>query len=203
MEEKNTKIRIMQVATNLFAKYGYSETSTRDICKVANINVSLISYYFGSKENLYDEIIRTEIKTQNEFILSSFDYNINLSKLSVREKINILSSLLQRSVDYIFTKVKSESVILFLREQQSLCKKYQNEIRDVMQMIVASIMQQEVTSKEVVYAVLFLTSQILFPFLLSNSTLSKFNQDTFNAEDILIIKKQVEQHVNYFFAKYL
>jgi AcrR family transcriptional regulator len=34
----------------LIAKKGYEGTSVRDICSKANINVAMISYYFGSKE---------------------------------------------------------------------------------------------------------------------------------------------------------
>ena len=49
---------IMMVAEKLFAASGYNGTSVRDIAAKAKVNVSMISYYFGSKENLMEELFR-------------------------------------------------------------------------------------------------------------------------------------------------
>lgn len=49
----NAKEHIMYVAENLFFKKGFHLTTTRDIASEANINVSMINYYFHSKEELY------------------------------------------------------------------------------------------------------------------------------------------------------
>ena len=46
---KDTKERILKVATELFAKKGYAGTSIRDIAKCANVNLSMISYYLTIK----------------------------------------------------------------------------------------------------------------------------------------------------------
>lgn len=43
-------------AEKLFAEKGFEGTSTRDISKLANVNISMISYYFGSKEKLFEKI---------------------------------------------------------------------------------------------------------------------------------------------------
>ncbi len=42
---------ILFAAEKLFAEKGFEGTSTREIAKAANVNISMISYYFGSKEN--------------------------------------------------------------------------------------------------------------------------------------------------------
>lgn len=47
-----SKDKLIQAATELFSNVGYDATSARDIAKRANMNVSLISYYFGGKEGL-------------------------------------------------------------------------------------------------------------------------------------------------------
>lgn len=65
------QIAILQVAEKLFAENGFDGTSVRDISKVANINVAMISYYFGSKEKLLEGIIvyrGTNLKLQMENI---------------------------------------------------------------------------------------------------------------------------------------
>lgn len=51
------QIHLIETAEKLFATYGYTESSIRDIAKVARLNSSMISYYFGSKKNLMQAII--------------------------------------------------------------------------------------------------------------------------------------------------
>ena len=51
------QIQILQVAETLFAEKGFDGTSIRDIAKEANINIAMVSYYFGSKEQLLEAII--------------------------------------------------------------------------------------------------------------------------------------------------
>ncbi|WP_027380601.1 TetR/AcrR family transcriptional regulator [Chryseobacterium daeguense] len=48
---------ILFAAERLFAEKGFEGTSTREIAKAANVNISMISYYFGSKEKLYEKLV--------------------------------------------------------------------------------------------------------------------------------------------------
>ena len=58
MTEFNEKqIEILQVAEKLFSEEGFAGTSIRDISKEANINIAMISYYFGSKEKLLESLV--------------------------------------------------------------------------------------------------------------------------------------------------
>ncbi|GIP35233.1 TetR/AcrR family transcriptional regulator [Paenibacillus sp. J2TS4] len=52
-----SKKRILEAAKVCFANNGYSGTSVRQICEAADANLALVSYYFGSKENLYYTVI--------------------------------------------------------------------------------------------------------------------------------------------------
>ena len=50
-EEKNSdsepaRVRILQVAADLFADDGYKATSVRKICEAARVNVSMVNYFF-------------------------------------------------------------------------------------------------------------------------------------------------------------
>jgi len=53
MKNKNTKAKILNASIKLFAQYGYDGVGIRRIAKEAGVNSSMISYYFGNKENLY------------------------------------------------------------------------------------------------------------------------------------------------------
>ncbi len=57
MEPQSDKqIHIIEVAQKLFATNGFAGTSVRDIAKEADVNIAMISYYFGSKEKLLEAI---------------------------------------------------------------------------------------------------------------------------------------------------
>ncbi len=51
--EMDAKMRILLAAKQLFAEQGFDGTSVRQICEKAGANSSLISYYFGGKENVF------------------------------------------------------------------------------------------------------------------------------------------------------
>ena len=72
MELNEKQIEILSVAEKLFAEKGFDGTSVRDISKIADINVAMISYYFGSKEKLLESLILfrvqdLKIKIENLF----------------------------------------------------------------------------------------------------------------------------------------
>lgn len=51
---------IMNVATPLFAQKGFAAVSVKELAEAANVNIALISYYFGGKENLYAAILTAQ-----------------------------------------------------------------------------------------------------------------------------------------------
>ena len=55
MSEK--KDIILDVAENLFAKHGFEGTTTRAISDQAEVNIAMLSYYFGSKEKLLEAVM--------------------------------------------------------------------------------------------------------------------------------------------------
>jgi AcrR family transcriptional regulator len=53
-ESLHTRDRILWSATEIFAKNGFRNTTVRDICTDAEVNVAAVNYHFGSKEKLYE-----------------------------------------------------------------------------------------------------------------------------------------------------
>lgn len=54
----SVRARLLQAAQDGFLSDDYHQVSTRQIAERAGANVSMIRYYFGSKEGLYEEMIR-------------------------------------------------------------------------------------------------------------------------------------------------
>ena len=59
MKEKQQEI--LNVAEKLFETKGFDGTSVRDIAKEANVNIAMISYYFGSKEKMLETLFETRL----------------------------------------------------------------------------------------------------------------------------------------------
>ncbi|MEO6348401.1 MAG: TetR family transcriptional regulator, partial [Aquaticitalea sp.] len=56
MSLNDKQIQILEVAEKLFAEHGFDGTSVRQIAHEADINIAMISYYFGSKEKLLEAL---------------------------------------------------------------------------------------------------------------------------------------------------
>ena len=54
----STKDRILGAAEELFAQFGFSGTSLRQVTSLADVNIAAVNYHFGSKENLVNEVFR-------------------------------------------------------------------------------------------------------------------------------------------------
>src|SRR5689334_737046 len=48
-----TREQILESARKLFAERGFDKTTIQDIVSEARVNLSLVSYYFGGKDQLY------------------------------------------------------------------------------------------------------------------------------------------------------
>ncbi len=85
LNEQNTRGRIFNVAARLFAEKGFNGVTMREISQEAEISKPTIYYYFGSKEGIYTELLKTELKQTQQEIESVYK-----RKLPARQKLLIL-----------------------------------------------------------------------------------------------------------------
>ena len=89
MTDFNDKqIEILQVAERLFAEVGFDGASIRTIAREANVNIAMISYYFGSKEKLLEALIVYRISSMKIHL-----ENIYREDLTPLEKVDRLIDL--------------------------------------------------------------------------------------------------------------
>jgi AcrR family transcriptional regulator len=60
-ESTSVPERLLLAAKQFFLSDEYHEVSTRRIAEAAQVNPAMIRYYFGSKEGLYEEMIRAAL----------------------------------------------------------------------------------------------------------------------------------------------
>ena len=62
IKELDTEGKIKEAARIVFTQKGYAAARTRDIAEEAGINLSLLNYYFRSKEKLFNIIMTEKIQ---------------------------------------------------------------------------------------------------------------------------------------------
>ena len=127
IDKKDAKTNILDTSIMLFSTRGYNETPIREISKVAGVNVSMISYYFGGKDGILRNIVKNVTvgfnSLLNEFELTDISATMIALKHFLeylednRLQIKILFSEMGKEYDYIIP-VKTKIVEL----QGELCK---------------------------------------------------------------------------------
>jgi AcrR family transcriptional regulator len=58
--------RLLHVAVEVFAEFGFRDATVREICTRANMNVASVNYYFRSKEALYTQALTFAFQEVNQ-----------------------------------------------------------------------------------------------------------------------------------------
>ena len=184
---ENSKQKILKVATHLFAQKGFDAVSVREVCKQADVNVCMISYYFGGKQELYRAIIDELIAKQTEYAKKSFDLTLNLRKLTKQEQINLLGQVLDKFIDFFYADISKDLILLLLKEQQNPRFVWKSPVFDYFKRLVAAVFDMEENSREAVYQMLFIIVQINCLLL---------GQEKIEQEDIDMIKSNIKIYIN-------
>ena len=194
-KDENSKARILEAATQLFAQKGFDGTSIREICKKANVNLCMISYYWGGKQELYNGIIDNLIEKQIEYSANFLDLNRNPKSMSVDECADLLMAISEKFVDFFYTNISSDLIVILLKEQQKPDFIVKSPVLDYMRAVIARVLNKEADDRLVIFKTLFMLSQVNSPRILPAFSLRLLGQDDFCEEDIKIIKENVKLYI--------
>ena len=99
MAENDCKARLIAIATPLFAEKGFNGVSVRELARCAEVNISMISYYFSGKEGLYAAVLNeqfailkrvSEIKSLDIDPLKKFEFYVRSTVARYRENPYLL-----------------------------------------------------------------------------------------------------------------
>ncbi len=193
----NSKERILSAAVKLFAEKGYEGTSIREICKLANANICLISYYWGGKRELYQGIMEDLIERQSEYAKTFIDFNIEPKTLQKSVQIDLLMKIVDKFIAFFYSKNISKDLLIFLlKEQQNSSFMAQSPVFNYLRKVVACIFEKGENDKEIIFKTLFIISQLNSPRILPAFSLRLLGQDDFFEEDIKIIKANIKLYIN-------
>ncbi len=120
MELNEKQIAILKIAEEVISEKGFEAASIREISKRANINLAMISYYFGSKEKLVEALFinrSSEFKIKAETIvqdntLSQLDKMLTLTNNYFEKVFNNFSfhKIMLKEMAYINSSIAYEQI---------------------------------------------------------------------------------------------
>src|SRR5690625_455044 len=161
----HSKQKVIDAASLLFFQKGFHGTSVRDIAEEASVNVSLISYYFKSKQGLLEYAITEYYETYLQELEEVIQQTATLSNLEQLKKMvffiiqykqdNLqLTCTIHRelSLDSIFVR---EMTVTYLAKENHLLSKLFNKL-----------LKKDIPDKEFLY--MQLKGMLITPYLLHN-----------------------------------
>lgn len=96
--EIDPKQRIKEAALKLFARNGYKGTGLREIAKEANVNVAMISYYFGGKTELMKMFFDEYQDRMQQITIDSYEKAFSPEEL-IRETLKQIINFTKENPD--------------------------------------------------------------------------------------------------------
>ena len=196
-DKEKSKQRILNSATKLFAQKGYDGVGIREICKDANANICMVSYFWGGKEELYKGIVDNLIEKQNEYAKTFIDINLDPSTLSKQEQINLIYTIFDKVIEFLYGGFISDDLFRFILQKK---KKRSIELNSPVfvyfRKLLASLFNKDKNDKDIIFKTVFILSQINSPKVLPAFSLDLLNQKSFTQEDIEIIRNNAKLYLD-------
>ncbi len=193
--DKNSKEKIITTAARLFARYSYDGVGIRQICKEADVNISMISYYFGGKKELYFGIIEDMIQKQTEYTKTFLDLELDIYSLNKKEQVDLLFFIIDKITDFFYSRVSKDLITILLKEQQSETTQLRAPVVIFLRKLIAAVFNKNENDKEMIFKTLFIIAQINSPKILPAFSLRLLGQEDFSDEDIKIITENVKFYI--------
>lgn len=99
IDPSDTKLLLLNAAESLMAEHGIAGTSLRQITEHAGVNLALVKYHFGSKEELVSATLRRRLEPINERRLRLLDEVESAHPKGVLPLEKVLESLIRPAVE--------------------------------------------------------------------------------------------------------
>lgn len=98
MKNNQTKQKVIDAASLLFFQKGFHGTSVRDIANRASVNVSLISYYFNSKQGLLEYAVTSYFEVYLNRLETALEANNSVNNIEKLKKI--IEAIIEYKTDH-------------------------------------------------------------------------------------------------------
>ncbi|KHF39637.1 forespore capture DNA-binding protein RefZ [Halalkalibacter okhensis] len=161
--KETKKDRIIDAAVRLFHTQGFDGTSVRDIASKANVNVALVSYHFGGKKGLYEELMTQFLEGHLQIIKNELEMSLTTTK---EQLLSLIKSLLQYQSEnhFVARMVHREMTMDSVLVRELMSTYLRKEKHDIEELIRSGIKRGEFRKQPLDFAVIHLRTMIIMPF---------------------------------------
>ncbi|MFA6838403.1 MAG: TetR/AcrR family transcriptional regulator [Dysgonamonadaceae bacterium] len=159
MEALTTEQKIVNAANKLFSQKGFAATKTREIADEAGINLALLNYYFGSKENLFKIVVKEKFRMLVEVMAPI----LSDKEIPLRDKVESITN------NYTDLLLENEELPIFVLNEWSLNKEMFAEItlnaRKIAQPVIENQLKESGVELSAADFITNILGLIMFPFV--------------------------------------
>lgn len=187
LECLSTKEKILKVTREIIAEEGFQNITIRKIANKAGVNVAAVNYYFGSKDAVINETLKTvtdELKDTFEFLKNSKEdprTKLSIFIFNYTDMISKYPDLLKNVINLAIHNKPLEGQIEYMTFMQT-------EGIEILKQTIAEI-RPELDEFTVYIKIIHLLSGLSFPFLMDNQFKKVMGFDLYD-------EKMREMHIN-------
>lgn len=202
---EETRARLLEVGIHLFGRLGFDGVSTRDIVRSAGVTLPSIAHHFGSKEGLYEAVLKNiaDHMAANIAAAHTEARDVLGKKTATRkEKIEALELLLDDHARTVLQN-RPELVRLMIQEQTRPSKAFtpitkviEDQFMAPLIRLLADVMGMKPKSPEVRFQALFLVGRVLVFRVSRHFSLRTMGWDDFTPAHIEKILETLKQDLH-------
>ncbi len=186
--DKDTEQVILDAAIQVFTAQGYAGAQMQSIADTAGINKALVHYYFRSKQQLFDRVFETVLKTLMDPLLSIFEKDI-----PIIEKIELFIN------SYVDTLIENPYLALFMLHELSANKEvvqkfFKHDVKGKFGTLISELVSETdiiSLSMDPRQMIVNFMSMLLFPFVGRALITQIFDLSTEQYNDFLASRKKI------------
>ncbi|MZQ75489.1 MAG: TetR family transcriptional regulator [Peptoclostridium sp.] len=114
-----TKERILKATLHIISQYGYENVTVRKVAQYANVNIALVNYHYGSKDNLLNEAMK-QITLKLETAFNHLECKDSAAEERLKRFFDEYTSIIieHPSIikNFVFQTVKKSSIFIHYEE---------------------------------------------------------------------------------------
>lgn len=166
MKINQTKQKVVEAASSLFFQKGFHGTSVRDIAEYASVNVSLISYYFNSKQGLLEYAVTNYYEMYLTIVNEEITNNEHIHPIEKLKKV--IYAIIQYKTDYFqLTSFINRELSLDSTFVREMTVTYLAKENHVLSELFFPILSKE-NKKQRFYLYMQLKGMLMSPYMLKN-----------------------------------
>ena len=148
--------RIKQAAVGLFSEYGYGSTTVRMIAKEAGLSQGQITAHYGSKEALFNAIVKDIIQTTEQAfdpLEERIEILVNSGKMDRDAAWSLIEEVVTMQIDFCMEPSNRANLMILnivitdCKAVEQSCQRLQQTVRNKIEMMLAQLIQVYSTKK--------------------------------------------------------